>query len=98
MIESGYVTRDEAAMYRVGPNLFSLATRVIGGMKLPALLRPSLARLVEATGETALVGQLAPDADVVVYVDKAESTNPVRYTVPIGERRELYASAMGKLL
>jgi DNA-binding IclR family transcriptional regulator len=33
-----------------------------------------------------------------MYIDKVESANPVRYTVSLGERRELYSSAIGKLL
>ncbi len=98
MVASGHLTRDEAAVYRLGPNMFSLAAQVIGSMRLPILLMPVLDRLMQETGETALAGYLAPDADVLVYVAKVESTNPVRYTVPVGEHRELYSTAMGKLL
>jgi IclR family transcriptional regulator, acetate operon repressor len=97
MVEGGYVIRDEPALYRTGPNMFLLATHVVGAMKLPVLAQPFLERLMNSTGETALAGSLASDADILVYVQKVESPNPVRYTVPVGERRELYASAMGKL-
>jgi DNA-binding IclR family transcriptional regulator len=98
MVTSGHLTRDDSAVYRLGPNMFSLAAQVIGSMRLPILLMPVLDRLMRETGETALAGYLAPDADVLVYVAKVESTNPVRYTVPVGEHRELYSTAMGKLL
>lgn len=98
MVENGYITRDERATYRIGPTMFSLAMRVAGGMRLPGLVRPALERLMAGTGETALAGALAPDGDVVTYFEKVESANPVRYTVPLGERRELYPTAMGKLV
>jgi DNA-binding IclR family transcriptional regulator len=93
----GYVTRDERSLYRIGPAGFSLAARITGGIKLPGLVRPALQRLMEATGETALAGVLSPSEDSVVYIEKAESTNPMRYTVPVGEHRELHCTALGKL-
>lgn len=98
MVEHGYLIRDERATYRIGPTMFSLAMRIVGGMRLPGLVRPALERLMLESGETALAGALAPDDDVVAYFEKVESSNPVRYTVPLGERRELYPTAMGKLV
>lgn len=98
MVEEGYLTRDERALYRIGPTMFGLAIRVAGGMRLPGLVRPTLERLMSETGETALAGTLAPGADVITYFEKVESVNPVRYTVSLGERRELYPTAMGKLV
>jgi DNA-binding IclR family transcriptional regulator len=62
------------------------------------LARPILLRLVEATGETAVIGTLAPDSDLAIYLDKVESSNPIRYAVTVGERRDLYCTAMGKAL
>lgn len=58
--------------------------------------RPALTRLMRDTGETALLGVLDGEADKAIYVDVVESDNPVRYTVPCGDRRELYCSAVGK--
>ena len=98
MLGGGYVSRDEQGRYTLGPQMLSLSMRVTGGTDLTLLARPLLAELVERTGETALLGTLAPDADLSMYIDKVESANPVRYTVSLGERRELYSSAIGKLL
>ena len=98
MVSAGYLTRDDAGRYQVGPVMVSLAMRIVSGTSLPALVRPVLERLALATGETALAGALAPDGDLATYIEKVESTNPVRYTVPLGEQRELYSSAIGKLL
>lgn len=98
MLEGGYLARDAQGRYTLGPRMLSLAMRVTAGTDLTALARPVLAELVRKTGETALLGSLAPDAAVSMYIDKVESPNPVRYTVSLGERRELYSSAIGKLL
>jgi DNA-binding IclR family transcriptional regulator len=98
MVENGYLTRDERAIYRIGPTMFSLAMRIAGGMRLPGLVRPALERLMAETGETALAGTLVSGADVITYFEKVESVSPVRYTVSLGERRELYPTAMGKLV
>jgi len=98
MIESGYLERDADGRYRLGTRMLSLAMRVLSGTNLAALGRPVLAWLAEETGETAILGTMAPDADTCIYIDKVESTSPLRFTVSLGERRELYCSAMGKLL
>lgn len=98
MLDGGYLARDEQGRYTLGPRMLSLAMRVTAKTDLTTLARPLLNDLVKQTGETALLGALAPDAEVSIYIDKVESSNPVRYTVSLGERRELYASAIGKLL
>lgn len=98
MLDCGYLVRDGEGRYGLGPRMMSLAIRVTSCADLSALGRPVLADLVEKTGETALLGALAPQEDVATYIEKVESTNPVRYTVSLGERRELYSTAIGKLL
>lgn len=97
LIDAGYVTRDEQARYRIGPASFALGSRLTGGTKLPGLVRPALQRLVDATGETAIAGVLSPAEDSMIYVDKSESRNPMRYTAAVGEHRELYCTALGRL-
>ncbi len=97
MVDNGYLIR-ESGRYGIGPLMLPLAMRVVSGNVLPVLSRPALERLATATGETALAGALAPDGDRATYFEKVESANPVRYTVSLGEQRELYSSAIGKLL
>lgn len=98
MVDSGYLMRNEAGQYRLGPRMFSLSTRVVGNMNLAALARPTLEWLVERTGETVLLGTLAPSGGLAMYIDKIESPSALRYTVPLGEQRELYSTSIGKLL
>ena len=98
LTSEGCLLRDGAGRYRLGPRFISLAMRAVAGRDLVALCRPELEALVAATGETAVLGVLADDADVATYLDKVESSNPIRYAVTVGERRELYCTAMGKAL
>jgi DNA-binding IclR family transcriptional regulator len=94
----GCLVRDGSGRYGLGPRVHALATQAMAGREFVMVVRPVLRSLVEATGETAVVGTLAPDADLAVYLDKVESPNPIRYAVTVGERRELYCTAMGKVL
>lgn len=98
LVAEACVEREASGRYVLGPRVLSLAARASAGGELKELARPFLVQLVEATGETAVLGTLAPDADLVVYVDKVESPNPIRYAVTVGERRELYCTALGKVL
>ena len=94
----GCLARDETGRYCLAPRFISLAMRVASGKELIMLARPVMTRLVEAAGETAVLGALAPDAEVTTYLAKVESQNPIRYAVNVGERRELYCTAIGKIL
>lgn len=98
MVASGHLTKDEAGSYRLGARMFSLAMRVVGSLNLASIARPILEALTEQTGETTLLGALAPSGDLAMYIDKVESQSALRYTVSLGEQRDLYSSAIGKLL
>ena len=98
LTDAGGLVRDDAGRYQLGPRFVALALRVAAGRELVTLARPVLTALVAATGETAVLGALATDADVVTYLDKEESANPIRYAVTVGERRDLYCTAAGKAL
>ncbi|MBT6094775.1 MAG: IclR family transcriptional regulator [Rhodospirillaceae bacterium] len=98
LIAEGCLVRDRDGRYSLGPRFVSLATRVVAGRELTMVARPILADLMQATGETAVLGAVAPDMELVTYLDKVESDNPIRYAVTVGERRDLYCTAMGKVL
>jgi DNA-binding IclR family transcriptional regulator len=94
----GCLVRDDVGRYTLGPRFHALALRSMAGRDFVGRARPVLEALVATTGETAVIGALAPDADLAVYLDKVESTDPIRYAVTVGERRELYCTALGKAL
>ncbi|MFB9353473.1 IclR family transcriptional regulator [Sneathiella chinensis] len=90
--------RNEAGRYFVGPRFIALAMKTVSGRELVTLLKPVMEELVEQTGETAVFAVLDQEGDLVNYVAKVESSNPIRYAVTVGERRELYCTALGKVL
>ncbi|MEH6546525.1 MAG: IclR family transcriptional regulator [Sneathiella sp.] len=98
LTNEGYLLRDQSGRYFLGPQFLSLAMKAVAGRELVTLVRPTLEKLSLDTGETAVLGALASDAELVTYLDRAESINPIRYAVSVGERRDLYCTAMGKLL
>lgn len=55
-----------------------------------------LKRLRDVTEETAVFGKCL--GNQVLYLDAAPSPHRIRYTVQIGETREMHASSMGKAL
>lgn len=91
----GYVVR-AGDLYRLGPAADAFAMSLIPGRGFVALAQPLLRELARKTGETALLGVPTPAGDNAIYVDRVESENPVRYTVAVGELRELHCSAVGK--
>lgn len=94
----GYLIRGGNRRFLLGPAAFTFAAEILSNRELPALASQFMEELAEKSGETVLLGSLANDAPVAMYIDKVESKNPIRYTVGLGERRELYCSAVGKLV
>ena len=64
----------------------------------PKLIRPFMEELCERTGESVLLGVLNHEAEVMTYVEIIDSPHPVRYQIPVGTTRPLYASSAGRLL
>ncbi len=98
LTEENCLIRDEGGRYFLGPRFMSLAMKTMAGRELVELARPVLQKLVQDSQETAVIGALATDADLAIYLDKVESSNSIRYAVTVGERRELHCTAMGKIL
>ena len=96
MRRQGYLTWDPATKrYTIGLRVMALARAAPLREQLQARARPSLEALAGELGETAILGLLEHDA--VVYVDKVENDDAVRYTVPLGDRRPLHSTSIGKL-
>ncbi|TNE35811.1 MAG: IclR family transcriptional regulator [Alphaproteobacteria bacterium] len=98
LTEEACLIRDEDGRYFLGPRLISLAMRATPDKELIATVHPVLEDLVGQTGETGVLGILAPEDDIASYIDKVESENPIRYAVSVGKRQQLYCSSIGKIL
>jgi IclR family transcriptional regulator, acetate operon repressor len=81
--------------YRLGSRLGELASRMRRDPDLRALARPHLERLASETGESAFLSVV--DGAEIVYVDKVDSRQDIRFAAQVGSRRPLHASAAGKL-
>ena len=97
LVAEGYLIHS-AGVYRLGPSIFRLAASVMSAWNFPKMIRPFMAELVERTGESALLGVLNQEAEVLTYIEIVDSPHPVRYQIPVGTTRPIYASTAGRLL
>ena len=94
----GYLEQGRAGEYRLGPRALELAVRSRGGRDLVDAARPVLHALMRRTGESAFLTTLADDGAAVVFIDVIESEELIRYTVNVGQRSPLHATANGKAI
>jgi DNA-binding IclR family transcriptional regulator len=92
----GYLFRDDAGAYLVGPKLVRLGSGVSYQTSLRKISRPVLQDLWKVTGETVNLGTL--DGQDVFYLDVLQSPHPFRMASPVGSWRPVYCTAMGKAL
>jgi len=94
---TAFVVRDAAGAFRPGPRILQIGATALGRESLVALAQPSLARIVEQTGEsTYLVVRGA--ADTALYLAMAEGTHAVRHTSWVGRAIQLADLAVGAAL
>ncbi len=94
----GYLEQGHAGEYRLGPRAAELGARSRGRRDLVEAARPALEDLMRRTGETVFLATLTGDSTGIVYVDKVESEQIIRYSSGVGDRRPLHATASGKAL
>ncbi|HEX3175449.1 MAG TPA: IclR family transcriptional regulator [Methylomirabilota bacterium] len=94
----GYVAQGRAGEYRLGVAAVELGAASAGHRGLAEVARPALLELARRTGETVFLSTLASDAQAVVYVDKVESDQVIRYAAGVGDRRPLHATSSGKAI
>jgi IclR family transcriptional regulator, KDG regulon repressor len=97
LVECGWAMQDaDTSAYRPSSRLFELSARLETATDLRAVLRPRLAALASATGETIHLAAL--DGAEIVYLDKFDSPLPVAAYSRIGGRAPAYCVASGKAL
>lgn len=97
LVEQGHVARDGRA-YRLGPESYVLAGRILSGRNVGQIARPSLMALSEATGETSGLSLLSNDRKEMIYTEFVSGSNPIRYEPVMGERHNLHSGAGGRLM
>jgi DNA-binding IclR family transcriptional regulator len=96
LADAGLVTRSAGGPYRLGLHLVTLGERVLAQLDVPALARPLLTGLVEATGETATLS--LPGDDDAITVDFVPSPSSVVSVARIGRPSVAHATAAGKVM
>jgi IclR family acetate operon transcriptional repressor len=95
-VGEGYLSQDEGReRYRLGTQALLLGQAAQRSLGIDSV-RPVLEQLADGTGESVNLGLL--DGDMVVVVYRVESSQPLRFSMEVGSRIELYASSMGKAL
>jgi DNA-binding IclR family transcriptional regulator len=94
----GYLEQGALGEYRLGRKARELGMGSAAHAELPEIARPALRELMQRTGETVFLGVLGGDGTAVVFIDKIESEQVIRYTAGVGARRPLHATSSGKVI
>lgn len=98
-LEYGGYLSHKGGNYVPGPASFHLAN-LIGQLQpntsFPANVRGLIEWLARETSESVMLGVLSEDRKDMIFISAIDSTEPLRYTLPIGERRPLSSGASGK--
>lgn len=95
LVSRGYAARGESGRYGIGPRWLEAGDPGAVAPDLVEAAHPVLQALTRETGETTFVAVLPPGHSELVYVDKVESPQRIRYSAELGERRPLYCTATG---
>jgi IclR family acetate operon transcriptional repressor len=94
----GYLAQGALGEYRLGRRALELGLGSPAQRGLPEIARPALRALMQRTGETVFLGTLSGDGLAVVFVDKVDSDQVIRYAGGVGDRRPLHATSSGKVI
>ena len=94
--KAGYLFRDEAGAYIVGPKLARLGAGHTYHTTLRKFSRPVMQRLWKLTSETVNLGVF--DGLETLYLDVMESPHTFRLVSQVGMRRPLHCTALGKAM
>jgi DNA-binding IclR family transcriptional regulator len=95
--KNGLIKKDkETKRFRLGLKILDLAYCLQEGLDIRNIAHPYLAELGKLTRETIHLAVL--DREEIVYLDKIESSHPVRMHSRIGNRAPLYCTAVGKVI
>jgi IclR family KDG regulon transcriptional repressor len=92
---TGYV-RNVGGRYEASLKLWELGCRILEGVDLKRVAQAQMGKLADATQETVHLSIL--NGVEVVYLDKIESSQPVRAYTAVGGRAPAYCVATGKAL
>lgn len=92
----GYVRQTEERTYAATLKCWQVGRGVVEGLNLRHLAAAELQALARTTGETVYLA--VPEGPGVVYIDKIDSTRPIRSWNPVGGSAPIHAAATGKAI
>src|SRR6267154_346329 len=92
----GYLFRDDAGAYVIGPKLSRMGSGTNFEESLRKMSHPVLQRFWNATGETVNLAVL--DGQHILYLDVIESSHTFRFASEVGAHRPLHCTALGKAI
>lgn len=96
LCQHNYLSQNEFGRYNAGTALFALGASFSGKFPVLEYVHGRLEALVEQLGETCYFGAL--DGGQVLYLEKADSAQPLRILTTVGRRLPAYATGIGKAL
>ena len=100
-LEQGCYLDQQSGRYVLGSQAAQLAQKLSQALPaetFPASSRPTIAWLARETGESVMLGVTTHEGNEISYVEVINSATPLRFTVPLGHKRPLYAAASGQVL
>jgi IclR family acetate operon transcriptional repressor len=94
LVELDLVDQDADGLYRLGPQLFSLAGLAYRGVAPTPVVREVIVKLAQRVHLTVHVSALR--GSQLVYVDKCEADKPFQLRSEVGRLQSLHSSAIGK--
>ena len=96
----GWLVQDSATKrYRLGVRMWEIGCSAVNFHEVADAAREHLRALMEKCGETVHLGLIAREnPHTVVYVDRVDSSEPVRIVTALGSKVPSHSSAMGKAI
>lgn len=96
LVSLGYARRHADGTYEATLKAWEIGVRVLNRLEIKKIARPHLAKLARQTDETVHLSAL--DEGQIVYIDKIESSHPVREFTRVGDRAPAHCTATGKAM
>lgn len=94
--DEGFLQRDiDGRSYSVGHRMRKLSVNVLSSSRVRTVRLAVLNSVAEQIGETCNIA--TPDRDAMVYLDRVETTWPLRIQLPIGTQVPFHSTASGKM-
>ena len=97
LVAGGYLIH-ENGRYRLGPAIYRLASKISSTRNLSSMVRPYIGELANELSESVYLAVIDRDQAVCSYIEGIDCQQAVRFVLPLGQARQLYSTAAGRVL